>query len=161
LPTINGIQQLPGYEYSAKNVYYKVDDKKAEIKMDIAKAYPNEANVSSWIRDVTLIRGENITISEEYNLKETNGEIMLNLLTPSEVLVNDGLIILKSKELSDNRSSGSAQIHYDSDKLSVSVEKVTVDDRGLKNIWGDQLTRIMLKSKNSLKEETLKLMVTA
>ncbi|MEK7397796.1 MAG: heparinase II/III family protein [Candidatus Poribacteria bacterium] len=160
LPTINGVQQLPGHEYSAKGVIYKADDQKVEIMMDIAKAYPDSVNVNSWVRNVILNRGKNITISEAYDLKEANNEVILNLLTPCGVLLSDGLIVLKASELSGGRMSGSAQIRYESDKLSVSVEEVIVEDRGLKNIWGDRLTRIMLKSKNSLKEDTLKLLIT-
>ncbi|MDQ1316733.1 MAG: hypothetical protein QG588_382 [Candidatus Poribacteria bacterium] len=160
LPTINGIQQSPGYKYAAREISYQVGDQKAELTMDIAAAYPDEANVNSWIRNVTLNRGENIIINEIYNLKEANNEIILNLLTPCGVLLKDGLIMLKSLEFSGGRMSGSAQIRYESDKLSVSVEEVIVEDRGLKNIWGDRLTRIMLKSKNSSKEDTLKLLIT-
>jgi len=160
LPTINGIQQSPGYNYAAREVIYKADDQKAELTMDIAKAYPDEANVNSWIRNVILNRGENIIINETYDLKEANSQIILNLLTPCGVLLNDGLIMLKSSELSGGRMSGSAQIRYESDKLSVSVEEVIVEDRGLKNVWGDHLTRIMLKPKNLSKEGTLKLLIT-
>jgi hypothetical protein len=160
LPTINGVQQSPGHEYSAKGVIYKADDQKAELMMDIAKAYPDEANVNSWIRNVIINRGKNITINEVYDLKEANGGIMLNFLTPCNILLSDGLITLKGLEISGGRMSGSAQIRYESDKLSVSLEEITVEDRGLKNVWGDHLTRIMLKSKNSSKEDTLKLLIT-
>jgi hypothetical protein len=160
LPTINGIQQSPGYKYVAREVSYQVGEQKAELTMDIAKAYPDEANVNSWIRNVTLNREENIVINEIYNLKEANNEIILNLLTPCGVLLSDGLITLKGLDISGGRMSGSAQIRYESDKLLVSLEEVIVEDRGLKNIWGDRLTRIMLKSKNSLKEDTLKLLIT-
>jgi len=160
LPAINGIQQSPGQVYSAREVCYKADNQMAELTMDIAKAYPDEANVNSWIRNVVLNRGENITISETYNLKEANGDIVLNLLTPCEVLLSDGLVTLKAAELSGGRMSGSAEIRYESDKLSVSIEEVIVEDRGLKNIWGNKLGRVMLKSKNLLKNGTVKLVVT-
>lgn len=160
LPTINGNQQLPGHQYSARNVIYKADGQKAELVMDIAKAYPDEANIDSWTRSVILNRGDSITINEAYNLKEASNEIIINLLTPCEVLLDNGLIILNELELSGGRMSGSAKICYESTKLSASIEQIIVEDRGLKNIWGEQVTRIMLKSKNSLNKDSLKLIIT-
>ncbi len=160
IPTINGVQQSPGHEYSAKEVNYQVNDQKAELTLDIAGAYPDEANVNSWIRTVALNRDETIIISDTYDLKETNGEIILNLLTPCQAILSDGLIMLKASELSGGRMCGSAKIRYESDKLSASVEEVIPEDGRLKNIWGDHLTRIMLKAKNPERKDTLKLMVT-
>jgi hypothetical protein len=159
LPTINGVQQLAGYQYSAKDVKYQSDDKKAELVMDIAKAYPNDANLNSWIKSVILNRGENITINETYNLKEISGDIILNLLTPCEIVTKDGLIELKETRLSSDRMSGSAKISYESDKLSVFIEQVVIEDGRLKNIWGEKLSRIMLKVNASQKKDTLKLMI--
>ncbi|HGJ65577.1 TPA: heparinase [bacterium] len=159
LPTINGVQQLAGYQYSAKDVKYQSDDKKAELVMDIAKAYPNDANLNSWIKSVILNRGENITINETYDLKEISGDIILNLLTPCEIVTKDGLIELKETRLSSDRMSGSAKISYESDKLSVFIEQVVIEDGRLKNIWGEKLSRIMLKVNASHKKDTLKLMI--
>ncbi|MCU0644425.1 MAG: heparinase II/III-family protein [bacterium] len=41
LPTINGVMQKDGREFSARNVNYFADDNFAELKLDIAGAYPS------------------------------------------------------------------------------------------------------------------------
>jgi hypothetical protein len=161
LPAINNIQQSPGQQYAAREVVCRSDDQSAEITMDIAEAYPEEANVNTWIRTITLNRDKNIAISESYDLKSISGELIINFLTPCEVLIqNNGVIILKTLELSDDRISGMAQLHYEEDKLSASVEEVVIEDAGLKRIWGNRLNRIMLKAKNPLLKDSWKLMIT-
>jgi hypothetical protein len=161
LPTINNVQQAPGRKYAARNATYKADDRTAELALDIAGAYPEEAGVDTWMRTVALNRGAGIAITESYSLKKISGGIILNFLTPCEVVLHDdGLISLKASELSGDRTSGAAQIHYDADKLAASVEEITVEDNGLKRIWGSSLTRIMLKAKNPSQTDALKLRIT-
>ena len=148
LPTINGVQQAPGGKYAARDAVYKSDDQMAELTLDIAKAYPEEAGVNKWVRTVCLKRGESISITENYDLKEVKGDTTINFLTPCKVILQDGQIILKTSELYEGRASGEAKIHYESDKLSASIEEIEVKDNRLKHIWGNNLTRIMLKGKN-------------
>jgi len=161
LPTINDVQQAPGRKYAARNAVYKADDQMAELALDIAGAYPEEAGVDTWMRTVAVTRGADIAITESYSLKDISGGIILNFLTPCEVLLqDDGRINLKTSELSEDRTSGAAQIHYDADKLAASVEEIIVEDNRLKHIWGSSLTRIMLKAKSPSQKDSLKLRVT-
>jgi len=148
LPTVNGIQQTPGRQYAARNVTYRTDDTVSELSLDIAGAYPEEANINTWTRTVTLNRGQNITITDAYELKGISDNLTLNLLTPCEVLLQDGgRLALKASELSDGRVSGAAQIHYDADKLTASTEEIAIEDSRLRQIWGNRLTRVILKAK--------------
>lgn len=161
LPTINGVQQSPGRNYAARNVTYATDDQTAEITLDIAEAYPEEAGINTWTRTVTLGRGTDITIADACDLKDISGDITFNLLTPCDVaLQDDGQIALKTSELSDDRVTGAAQIHYDSDKLAASTEEINVEDRRLRGIWGSRLTRIVLKAKNPSQKDNWKLRIT-
>jgi hypothetical protein len=160
LNTINGVQQAPGGQYAAKDVVYQADDRTAKLTLDIAGAYPEEASVNKWIRSVTLNRGENIIITESFELKDIKGDTIINFLTPCKVILNDGQITLKAIELSEGRMSGHAQIHYEGDKLFASVEEVKVEDNGLKRIWGDRLARIMLKAKNPSQKDIWKVLIT-
>ena len=160
LPTINGVQQAPGGNYAAKDVSYKSDDEMAEITLDIAGAYPEGAGVNSWIRTVTMNRGVDIAITDEYDLEDVTGDTILHLLTPCDVVIQEGgQIDLGASELSDGRTSGSAQIHYDGNKLSASAEEVEVEDRRLKGIWGERLTRINITAKNPMKKDSWKLQI--
>jgi len=131
------------------------DDAHAQISLDIAGAYPEEAGIKTWVRTVTLYRGKAIVVTDSYDLKAITGEITLNLVTPCKaVLDGTGQIALNQAELTDGRSSGSARIAYDSDRLAASVEETTIQDNNLKRVWGKRLTRIVLKAKNPLPKDT-------
>ncbi len=64
LPTINGAIQAPGPEFASLQASYEADDKAARLKLDIAKAYPPEANLKQWQRTITLRRGREVQINE-------------------------------------------------------------------------------------------------
>ena len=155
LTTINGVQQAPGREYAARNVIYRADEQMAEFTLDIARAYPEEASINTWVRTLTLNRGTDVTITDDYDLKRVSGDLILNLLTACDVLLQDGGIIqLKATELTDGRISGAAQLHYDADKLTAFTEEIVIEDNNLKRIWGNRLTRIVLKAKNPSQKDT-------
>ena len=160
LPTINGVQQSPGGTFAARDVSHRADDQMAEITLDIAGAYPEEAGVNTWTRTVTLNRGSDINIVDACDLKGISGDTAIYFLTPCEVVLHDGKIDLKVSELSGDRMSGAAQIHYESDKLAASIEEIIVEDRRLRGIWGDRLTRIVLKAKNLSQKDAWKIKVT-
>ena len=48
--------RIAGFKATAKTVSYQVD---------IARAYPQEANVKSWIRNYTLHRKKDFTITDK------------------------------------------------------------------------------------------------
>ena len=161
LPTVNGVQQAPGRTYTARNVIYRADDETAELALDIAGAYPEETGINTWIRTVTLNRGTDVTITDSYNLKDISGDLILNLLTVCEVLLQDGgRITLKASELPDGRVSGATQLYYDAAKLKASTEEISIEDNRLKHIWWSRLTRIVLKAKSPLQKDTWMLRLT-
>jgi len=161
LPTVNGVQQAPGRGYAARNVTYRADDQRAELSLDIAGAYPEAVGINTWLRTVTLNRGTDVTITDTYDLKGVSGDIILNLLTACDVLLQDGgRITLTATELNDGRISGAAQLHYDADKLTALTEEIVVKDSNLKRIWGNCLTRIVLKAKNPPQKGTWTLRLT-
>lgn len=161
LPTVNGRQQAPGRQYASRNVTYLADGQAAELTLDIARAYPEEADINTWIRTVTLNRGKDIIITDDYNLKNVSGELILNLLTPCRVLLQGGgRIALKASELPDGRISGAAQLHYDDDKLTASTEEITIEDNRLRGIWGNRLARILFKATNPPQKGVWKLQIT-
>lgn len=155
LPTIGGVMQAPGKEFAAREVTYAADDRAAELELDMAGAYPSEAVLKSWKRQVMLRRGEAVEVVDAYELEQDVAEIALSLMTPCRVVLGDGgVIALKEREMVDGRLSGRAVLRYAADRLAAVVEEVEVEDRRLRGIWGEKLFRIVLKADDPAREDT-------
>lgn len=149
LPTIDGVMQKAGRSYSAQEVRYKVDEDFAQISLELAGAYPSEANLKSWQRTVTLQRRERVEVQETFELLKPVAEITLSLITPCFVVSSaPGLLVLGEARLPDNRLTGTAQVYYEPQLLHVSTEDIPIDDERLSPIWGDRLTRILFHMTN-------------
>lgn len=154
LPTINGIQQKEGKNYRAGNVQYSSDKKEADFSLQLAKCYPAEALVNSWERNIELLRGKKIILSDNYNLKEWKAPVILNLMT---VLAPDctvrGKIILVG---ADNKF----EIKYNTDKFSAASEEIKIKDARLSPVWGDKVYRIILTAKEKKLVDNYKIELT-
>ncbi|MCI0493630.1 heparinase II/III-family protein, partial [candidate division KSB1 bacterium] len=151
LPTIDGVMQRDGREHAASDVSYSANEDFAELKLDVAAAYPAEAGINQWLRTVRLNRGKDIQVIDDFDLKKQTQKIQMTLMTACEVeLIERGRISLKN-------SSGSEltqlRIEFDSEKLKADFEKIKIEDENLKAVWGDQVTRILLTSKAPTQKE--------
>jgi len=144
LPTINGVMQDPGIEFAAKDASSEEDADKATITLDISDAYPPEANLKTWQRSLTLFRGKEIRVVDQYKLSEAADSIQLSLLTPCVADVWEGRIRLGKRELSEGRSAGEAYIHYDAGQMTVEVERRDLTDGNSLRYWGEYVSRILL-----------------
>lgn len=143
LPTINGVMQSPGIEFAAKDASSESDAEKAHVSLDIADAYPAEANLKTWRRNLTLVRGQEIRVEDQYALAKVADTLQMSLLTPCVVEISDGQIKLGKRDLSEGRSAGEACIHFDVDQMAVEVERIDLSDGKSKHYWGDCLSRIV------------------
>jgi len=143
LPTINGVMQNPGAEFAARDASCEIDEEKTTFSVDIAGAYPPEANLKMWQRTIELTRGKEVCIRDCYTLSKPADEILLNLLTPCVVDVSSGRIALTKRNLQDDRLSGEAYIDYDVDMMTVAVERVDITDGKMGRYWGDHVSRIV------------------
>jgi hypothetical protein len=146
LPTVNGVQQSAGRKYAAANVSYSTTNSKATFSLDIAKAYPEKAGLSSWKRTVTLNRKQRIDVEDEYLLKEIVEPVKWHLMTclPPDVSVAGKVTLGKDAE--------KVEILYDKSAVSAEVENIEVTDGRLVPVWGKTLYRItMTNKKQSLK----------
>ena len=143
LPTINGVMQAPGMEFAAKDASSEEDSEKANISLDIADAYPPEANLKTWRRDLTLVRRQEIQVVDQYALTEAADSIQMSLLTPCIAVASDGKITLGKRQLSNDRSAGAACIHFDADKMTVEIERRDLTDGKSMHYWGEYLSRIL------------------
>lgn len=162
LPTINGVMQGAGRRFAAQQVRYTANDAVAELRMDVAPAYPEAAKVASWVRTVRLQRGKQVEVSESFELKEVAGPTTLNYLTPLEIeIVKPGLLNLKTAKTETGKPL-LLQFEYDADKLSPSVEPVlTENDDRLAKVWGHHLNRLILRTTQALKKQECHIRLTS
>ena len=161
LPTVNGVQQSPGRNFAARDARYHADDASAETALDIAGAYPDSAGINTWVRTVALNRGMDVVVTDAYDLKTVSGDLTLSLMTPCDVsLEEDGAVRLGETALPDGRASGSARLDYDAAAFTASAEQISTKDGRLKSIWGERLTRIILRATNPAERGAWSLRIT-
>lgn len=132
LPQINGTDQKDGKAFAAKVVSHK----NGQLTLDIAGAYPAEADVKSWKRTVTAAKS-GITVTEDFELNNYKRPARLMLMTTNR----DAL----------------KYISYNHNQLEVSVEDVSNQlDPLLKGMWGQEMYRIVLTVKSKKLKQLIK-----
>ena len=150
LPTVSGVMQKAARQYAARSVEYESNKRFAQIKMDIAPAYPKEAGVKAWFRTVRFNRGKDIQVVDSFELKEKSRNIVQNLITPCEtVQAKSGKLILR-----DSQRRTRVTLQYDPDKLTHQTETIDLDDDRLVSMWGFRLYRILLKLRPATRGDT-------
>ena len=137
LPLINGTAQKNGREFAAYNQQYKATAKTISYQIDIARAYPQEANVKSWTRNYTLHRKKDFTITDRWELAAYEKPSILSLMTCNEVEIdNDKNIILTGE-------AGKFKLEYNKKLLSPEADIIELTDPKLIHSWSQKkLTRI-------------------
>lgn len=132
LPQINGVDQKDGKQYGAKVISHK----DGLLTLDIASAYPQEAEVKSWKRTIAATKS-GITITEDYALSEYRQPSRLMFIT----LNPDAL----------------QHIHFDTNKLSATIEDISSQlDPLLQGMWGKHMYRIVLTIKSTRNNESIR-----
>lgn len=149
-PTINGYTQKPGRDFKAEYLNHDIRKNKTSLKLDISKAYPADAGINYWNRTVSLNRGKNVKIEDEYSLKQFV-EVKNSMMTcwPVEIL-SDGEVVIKYT--SDEGKVVPFVVKYDSKVWEASVEQIPLEqpeDEGVKRNWGNgNIRRICFTAKN-------------
>lgn len=149
LPTVNGVQQHAGEEYTARNIVYNSDDTKAEFSLNLEKAYPEEAGLISWRRRLILHRLPEayVELEENFSLTEYSDNVFLSLMTPARPLQSEtGVLQLNLNERC------ALDLIYDSEALTASIETITLRSEQLQKVWGDEVFRILLTPHQPVKE---------
>ena len=150
LPTINNIMQEAGRIYAARSIKYESNEVIAQLKMDIAPAYPKEAGVKVWFRTVRLNRGRDIQVVDSFELKKKSRNVIQSLVTPCRIVQEKpGKLILR-----DSEKQIELILQYDPDKLVIQTEAIHMDDDRLVSIWGSRLNRILIKPKFTVRRDT-------
>ena len=156
LPTINGIMQDEGRRYAAKDVTYEARENFAQLKMDIASAYPSRASVVSWLRTVRLNRGKDVEVTDSFNLEAPSRDISQSLMTPCEIYRDEpGVLTLR-----DPNEQLLMTVRYDPRTLGLRSEKIEIQDDRLSEIWGPCVRRLLFTPKADVTRDTWTLRFT-
>jgi hypothetical protein len=146
LPTIGTIQQGVGSAYRATDLHYMADGGVASLEMNLAKAYPAEANLRVWTRRVELDRKKTqVEIHDRFALRsEKPTEITWSLMTCRPVKVEEGKLRFTPRP---EDHSAEVTLDYDSTLLTVNVETMRLTNEGLVGAWGPTMYRVLLKTR--------------
>ena len=153
-PTINGSQQKPGRDYSAKNVAFEKKGRQLRFQADIAGAYPEEAMVQNWYRTFSFERGMALTITEDFRLNAKQGETSVNFMTcliPEQG--TDGLVRLKGQDFT-------LLLKYDTKRTELKIEEKHIEDARLNNYWGESVYRLVFIYKKEKLNDQVEFIIT-
>lgn len=160
LPTVNGVLQKAGREFSAKNVEYNTSKKSAMLSMEISGAYPLEAGIESWKRTISLDRKKGVSWIDSYRLQESSKDIQLSIMTVSKIDISKPGEV---RFLVGSENDKSLILSYDAEKLSVTQEQIPLNtrhDTRIKENWGEHMIRILFTVKKEVKEDNLSFQMT-
>lgn len=144
LPTVGGVMQaglLP--RYRANEIQYSCDELHAGLSMNLATAYPDDAGIKRWIRNIALDRKVGrILLTEDFQLQR-KVPVALSFITPRVPSQGEkGAVLLSTadKQLRD------VALKYDASLAVPTFEKIEVKDEGLRHTWGAVIYRVLLTS---------------
>lgn len=148
VPVINGAEQVPGRDASARSVAALLDDQQAQLQLDIADAYAPEAGVERWIRTVRLERGAGarparVVLEDEWRLREVAEPraLALHLMASGPVdCATDGVLRCAAP-------TRPLRVTYDAAALMARVEEIKIDDARLSPVWGERVYRVVLEAR--------------
>jgi hypothetical protein len=155
LPTVNNTEQREGGRYAAGDVAYQKTKSSSQLSMDIANAYPSEAGIESWNRNVELDKStNNVWVKDRFELKNATNNISQTFMTVCETdITSPGKIIFYLP------GDQKVFLDYDAKIWEASKEKIalaTPEDQGLKESWqGRDIWRILLQLKKPVRKGSI------
>ena len=139
LPMINGVAESFGARYRSRNVMF--NPSKSTFSLDLADAYPEEAQVEKWQRSYILETKVGLVIQDEFKLKKATKPNQLNFLTWGKPDISVKGTVLVEKE------GVKLKMVYDPAQFEPSVEMITLSDKRLSDVWGGEIYRLSLNAK--------------
>jgi hypothetical protein len=165
LPSINGLDQAAGRAFAARDVVFSPGRDSLRLSLDLARAWPAEAGVARWRREVALDRRKReVVLAERFALREAREPVRLHFLTP---LVPDvstpGRVGLASAASGTPAGAlaGRAVLLYDGARFAARLEEKSLDDARLRSVWGERLYRIVLTGRDRRLEGAHRVIVRA
>lgn len=149
-PTINGILQKEG-QFASYNVSLKVlpNDEGIFFCADIAGAYPKESQAKHWVRTISFNKTENsMQIEEQFELSNFLAPQKLHFITVQDMKVEkigQGLLL--------SHGTGKVAMGVDWTTFDLAEEVKSLEkDHQLTQVWGENVKRITLTTKEHYKE---------
>jgi hypothetical protein len=144
LPIINGHGQSAGRSFGAREVTCQRSPARASLTMDIAGAYPSEAGVKVWRREVSLDRERNcVEVVDAYELTAAANRVQQALVTVADV---DATTAGQVRFTGANKTR--LVLSYDPAQLSVETDQPSQEGPDYGSIprkWeGRRITRVLL-----------------
>ena len=115
--------------------------------MNIAEAYPAEANLREWIRSVELDRTKGqISIHDRFALRANPTEVTWSLMTCRPVKLENSKLRLLPRSADQ---SSEVTLDFDPALLTVNVETMNLTNAGLTSVWGPVVYRVLLKTRRA------------
>nr|WP_272213246.1 heparinase II/III family protein [Marinicella sp. W31]MDC2879195.1 heparinase II/III family protein [Marinicella sp. W31] len=130
LPSFDDIMQQDGEAFAASDVVVFLEDDTAQITMELAGAYPAEANVTSYRRAVVFTKGKGIEITDTCR---GGRSATLSLMLAEKPVLSERRITLPGIGAIAVDGGGKLQ-----------VEAITITDSRLRAAWPDTLYRIFI-----------------
>lgn len=144
LPTVHGVMQHEGNPYAASEVKYATSDDSAGMRANLATAYPPGAGIRRWIREIRLDRKTGVVrLTEDFELTRS-GPVALSFMTsrtPSES--GSGVFVLHSEKAGVK----DVLLRYDAAPLAFNMERIELQDAGMRRSWGPAVYRVQLRTK--------------
>ncbi|MBY5326260.1 heparinase II/III family protein [Rhizobium leguminosarum] len=128
LPTFAGVMQSAGEAFGARDVEVGFDEGSARISLDISGAYPPEAQLHSYRRVVSLLRGRHIEIVDTYDGGKPAVLSLMTCLAPTA-----GPDRIDLADLGSIFVEGAGEIE---------IDEFVVDDARLRSAWPEKIYRL-------------------
>ncbi len=135
LPQINGVPQSYGKQYKASNAKAS----QGTFSVDIATAYPEEAQVDSWVRTFKVLENK-VKLAEKFRLKQATAPNVVNFMTWGEVEPAKGKVLITVNGIK-------SELTYDTSAFNLTIEPITQTDPRLSKVWGSKIYRLSFQAK--------------
>lgn len=130
LPGFGGVQQQAGPSFAARDVRVDLSEEEASISMDIAGAYPAEAQLRSYRRTVRLLKGKGIELEDRHD-----GELpaVLSLMLRDRPEISGKSLRLRSGVRLSLEGAGQLEL-----------EEIPITDARLRLAWPECIYRVLV-----------------
>lgn len=152
LPLINNIPQQYGRRYKATQV--KADNNSKTFSVELATAYPESAQVKSWIRKYQFFE-DSLLVTDLFSLKEEKDTNVINFMVNgnTDVSIPGKILIRQENQITE--------IAYNENDFSPEIETIKLTDPRLSSVWGKEIYRLSLKAKKKVRQGTYSYVIRA